>query len=155
MARAKPPTSRSVGEEPPNRAASKIPDVIVDFVFERGLFFIAIKNISEQPAYKVSVKFSQKLYGLGGAREVSALPLFRNIEFLAPQKEIATFLDSSDSYFARKQPTKVEAQISYRDAEGDKHSVSIAHDLEIYRNLAVTGRPEGVVISDSDIDEGE
>lgn len=155
MARAKPPTSKSVGQKLSQKVVSKTPDVIVDFVFERGLFFIAIKNISDQPAYKVSVKFSQKLYGLGGAREVSALPLFRNIEFLAPQKEIATFLDSSDSYFARKQPTKVEAQISYRDAAGAKHSVSIAHDLEIYRNLAVTGRPEGVVISDSDIDEGE
>ncbi|MFZ0061842.1 MAG: hypothetical protein WAL47_07365 [Pyrinomonadaceae bacterium] len=152
MARAKSPTLKLEDEKPP---PPKTPDVIVDFVFERGLFFIAVKNISEQPAYKVSVKFNEKLYGLGGTREVSALPLFRNIEFLAPQKEISTFLDSSDSYFARKQPTKVKAQISYHNAEGDKHSVSIAHDLEIYRNLALTGRPEGVVISDPDIDEGE
>lgn len=155
MPRSKSPKSKSVAECPPARVMSKTPHVIVDFVFERGLFFIAVKNISQQPAYKVSVKFSKKLYGLGGAREVSALPLFHNIEFLAPQKEIATFLDSSDSYFARRQPTKVKAQISYRDAAGDKHSLSIAHDLEIYRNLALTGRPESVVLSDADQDEGE
>jgi hypothetical protein len=119
------------------------------------LFFIAVKNISSRPAYKVSVKFSRKLYGLGGAREVSALPLFRNIEFLAPQKEIATFLDSSDSYFARKQPSKVSAQISYSDAQGDRHSVSINHDLEIYRNLALTGSPQHLVINNAAANEGE
>ena len=155
MARAKSPKPESVEQRPTTRVTSKTPQVIVDFIFERGLFFIAVKNISEQPAYKVSVKFNQKLIGLGGAREVSALPLFRNIEFLAPHKEIATFLDGSDSYFARKQPTKVEAQISYRDAGGAKQSVTIAHDLEIYRNLALAGRPEEVVISDAETAEGD
>ena len=155
MPRPKSPKSKSVEGNLTTSVASKIPQVIVDFVFERGLFFISVKNISEQPAYKVSVKFSQKLYGLGGVREVSALPLFRNIEFLAPQKEITTFLDSSDSYFARKQPVKVKAQISYHDAEGEKHSVSIDHDLEIYRNLAVVGHPESVILSDEDQNEGE
>ena len=155
MARAKSPKSKTFDEQLPTRETSKTPQVIVDFIFERGLFFIAVKNISEQPAYKVSIKFKQKLHGLGGAREVSALPLFRNIEFLAPQKEIATFLDSSDSYFARKQPTKVEAQISYHDANGDKHSVSIVHDLEIYRNLALAGQPEDLVLSDAETSEGD
>jgi hypothetical protein len=136
-------------------SAMKPPDVIVDFVFDQGLFFIAVKNISEQPAYKVSVTFNHKIYGLGGAREVTALPLFRNIEFLAPQKEITTFLDSSDSYFARKQPTKVKVQISYRGAEGENHSVEITHNLEIYRDLALAGRPRDVVITDGVSDEGD
>ena len=138
-----------------SRPTSKTPHVIVDFVFDRGMFFIAVRNISEQPAYKVSVKFNQKLFGLGGTREVSALPLFRNIEFLAPQKEIATLLDSSDSYFARKQPTTVKVQISYRDAEGEEHNVSIAHDLEIYRTLAFIGRPASLGSGAADQDEGE
>ncbi|HEU4479237.1 MAG TPA: hypothetical protein VFR80_12020 [Pyrinomonadaceae bacterium] len=151
MAQAKSSKTKSVKE----KARSKVPRVILDFVFDQGLFFIAVKNISDMPAYKVSVKFDHKIFGLGGARDVSALPLFRNIEFLAPQKEITTFLDTSDSYFARKQPTKVKAQISYTDAEGDKHSVAIAHDLEIYRDLALAGRPESLLISDAVSDEGE
>jgi hypothetical protein len=155
MPRSKSSKSKSVAENFTTRAASKTPHVIVDFVFERGLFFIAVRNISEQPAYKVSVKFNQKLFGLGGTREISALPLFRNIEFLAPQKEIATFLDSSDSYFARKQPTKVKVQITYRDADGDEHKVSIAHDLDIYRTLAFTERPAAIGLVGADQDEGE
>lgn len=151
MAQAKSSKTKSIKEKAP----SKGPQVIVDFVFDQGLFFIAVKNISDMPAYKVSVKFDHKIFGLGGAREVSALPLFRNIEFLAPQKEIATFLDTSDSYFARRQPTKVKVQISYTDAEGDKHNVAIAHDLEIYRDLALASRPESLLISDAVSDEGE
>ena len=154
MAQAKSSSSRSSKGKPPIQTETA-PQVIVDFVFDRGLFFITVKNISARPAYKVAVKFSQKIYGLGGAREVSALPLFRNIEFLAPQKEITTFLDSSDSYFARKQPTKLKLQISYLDAAGDSHRVSIVHDLEIYRNLAFSGRPESVVITDAVQNEGE
>lgn len=155
MAQAKTSRTKSVNDKSQPEAPSKAPRVIVDFVFDQGLFFIAIKNISDTPAYRVSVKFNHKILGLGGAREVSALPLFRNIEFLAPQKEIATFLDSSDSYFARKQPTKIKAQISYHDVEGEKHSVAIAHDLEIYRELAVAGRPASMVIRDAVSDEGE
>ena len=155
MAQAKSSNQKKVKDNPAPKPTAETPDVIVDFVFERGLFFIAVKNIGQRPAYKVSVKFSHKLYGLGGEREVSALPLFRNIEFLAPQKEIATFLDSSDSYFARKQPTKVKAQISYRDAGGNQHNISINHDLEIYRNLALTGSPQQVVFSNAAANEGE
>lgn len=147
--------SPAVPGKKPRKASPAAPDVIVDFVFDNGLFFISVRNISERPAYKVSVKFSSKIYGLGGAREVSALPLFRNIEFLAPRKDIMTFLDSSDSYFARKQPSKVTVQVSYRDSAGDSYRVSITHDLEIYRDLALAGRPKDFVLSDSVPDEGD
>lgn len=155
MAQAKSSKSKATTDKSPPKTVVETPRVIVDFVFDQGLFFIAVKNISEQPAYKVSVKFSHKIFGLGGAREVTALPLFRNIEFLAPHKEITTFLDSSDSYFAGKQPTKVKIQISYRDAAGDQHSVAIAHDLEIYRELAWAGGPRNVLMTDGVPDQGD
>lgn len=155
MAQEKSSKSKPVDHTTPSQKETKTPAVIVDFLFDQGLFFIAVKNISEFPAYRVSVKFNHKIHGLGGTKEVSALPLFRNIEFLAPQKEIKTFLDSSDSYFARKQPTKVKVEISYSDAEDNKHSVKIVHDLEIYRELAFAGPPRNEVITDGVPDEGE
>lgn len=155
MTQAKSPKAKTVTEKKPSQQEAQPPAVIVDFVFDQGLFFVVVKNISEQPAYKVSVKFDHKIYGLGGAKEMSALPLFRNIEFLAPQKEIRTFLDGSDSYFARKQPTKVKAVISHRDAAGNKHTVTIAHDLEIYRELVFAGPARNVVITDGVPAEGE
>jgi hypothetical protein len=73
--------------------------------------------------------------GLGGTKDISALALFRNIEFLGPQREIVTLLDSSSSYFKRKQPTKISALIAYQDLEKRRYEISIKHDLEIYRDL--------------------
>jgi hypothetical protein len=111
------------------------PYVIVDFVFDRGLLSISIKNIGSRPAFAVRVEFSQKLMGVEGTVEVSALPLFSALEFLPGGKEISTFLDSSASYFRRKQPAKVTTRISYQDARGGRLTNTIRHNLEIYREI--------------------
>src|SRR5260370_37340733 len=94
------PDTRKKKSSKPEPTESPGPGVIVDFIFDEGLFFIAISNVSDQPAYRVSVKFDCRIYGLGG-KDICALPLFRNIEFLAPHKTITTFLDSSGSYFSK------------------------------------------------------
>lgn len=134
------PTGRKRRRSELEQSESLTPDVIVDFVFDEGLFFISVGNISDQPAYKVSVTFDRKISRLDG-KNVATLPLFRNIEFLAPHKEIVMFLDSSGSYFSKKGPTKVSARISYEDAQGAKRVVTIRHDLEIYRALGFIRRP--------------
>src|SRR6266478_5140517 len=71
------------------------PDVIVDFIFEDGLLFVAVANIGSQPAQRVHVAFDPPFKGLGGTASIPELPLFRNIEFLAPSRSIRTLLDSS------------------------------------------------------------
>ena len=111
------------------------PDVIIEFLFDQGLLHVALRNIGDRPAIAISVKFDKKIFGLGGAKEISALPVFQRVEFLGPGREILVFVDQSDSYFARKQPTKISARISYSDSEEHKHVVTINHDLEIYREL--------------------
>ncbi|MBI5025186.1 MAG: hypothetical protein HZC12_00350 [Nitrospirae bacterium] len=116
--------------------------VIVDFVFDNGLFFISIKNIIDEPVFKVSIKFDKKIFGVEGSKEISALPLFQNIEFLPPQKEIMTFLDTSASYFRRGEPTKISARISYQDSKGTKYSTTIKHNLEIYKEIGYIRRLE-------------
>jgi hypothetical protein len=110
-------------------------DVIVDFVFEEGALYVAVANIGERPALKVSCRFEPGFHGLGGSVEISRLPLFRNIEYLAPHKEIRTLVDSSAAYFARKEPTKLQVTVTYRDESGTRHQTAIAHDLGIYRDL--------------------
>jgi len=119
------------------------PEVIVDFVFEDGLFFIAIKNISPGPAYDVSVTFNKKFTGVEGTKEISALPLFRNIPFLAPHKEIVAFLDTSASYFRRHQPTNIRATITYQNAAGALCKSVVRHDLTIYKEIGYIRRPIG------------
>jgi len=127
-----------------NRTIDRDPDpyVIVDFVFDRGLLSISVKNIGTRPAFAVRVEFSHKLMGVEGAVEISALPLFRLLEFLPGGKEISTFLDRSVSYFQSKQPAEITTTISYQDVQGKKFSHSIRHNLEIYRQIGYTSRAD-------------
>src|SRR5262245_51567461 len=116
----------------PTRRAIR-PEVIVDFVFDEGVLFVAVANIGERPARKVSVAFDPAFTGAGGAC-VSSLPLFRHIEFLAPRKTITTLLDSSAEYFRRGEPTQIAARISYADSGKTRYRETIRHDLGIYRD---------------------
>jgi hypothetical protein len=115
--------------------------VIVDFVFERGLLFVVVRNLGEQPALDVVTAFDKPFHGLGGRRELNALRLFKRIRFLAPGREIGTLVDSTAAYFARKEPTLLTATVSYRTPAGERRRHSITHDLAIYRDLAYP--PEG------------
>jgi hypothetical protein len=117
------------------------PEVIVDFEFERGLLFVVVRNLGDRPAVDVKVEFDKRFTGLGGSREMNRLALFTRTRFLAPRKEIRTFLDSSDAYFARKEPTLLTANVSYRTSAGEARKHTITHDLSIYRDLAYV--PEG------------
>jgi hypothetical protein len=124
--------------KPKNVVHERNPHVIVDFVFDRGQLSISISNIGTQPAYGVKVEFSHKLMGVEGTVEVSALPLFSQLEFLPGGKEITTYLDSSTSYFRSKQPTTITTQITYTDAASEEHTNTIRHNLEIYRGIGYT-----------------
>jgi hypothetical protein len=124
----------------PQAIVENTPEVIVDFVYDEGLFFISVQNISDRPAYKVQVDFEPPFKGLGGSLEASSMPLFRNIEFLAPHKTISTFLDTSTAYFKRGEPTRITARISFRDGKNRPSTLIIQHDLEIYRSIITIHR---------------
>lgn len=116
--------------------AAQPPEVTVDFSFEDGLLFVSVANTSPRAATGVRVTFEPPLRGLGGTKAMNRLALFRRLEFLAPHKEIRTLLDSSGAYFARGEPTKVTATVSFRDEAGGRHRRQILHDLSIYRDIA-------------------
>ena len=117
------------------------PQVIVDFRFEAGLLFVEVANIGEEPALNVSVRFEPGLRGLGGTCDISALPLFHQLAFLAPDRRIEAFVDTCAAYFARDEPEHIRAIVSYKDPEAQPHKAVIRHDLSIYRSLPyVVGR---------------
>ena len=118
------------------------PDVIVDFIFEEGMLFLAVHNIGAHPALQVRVTFDPPFKGLGGAIRIGELPLFRNIEFLAPSRSIRTLLDSSAAYFSRQEPERISATVSYSDRSGQKFTATMFHDLSIYRDLAFISKFE-------------
>src|SRR4051812_35263965 len=126
-------------------AAGARPEVIVEILFERGLLYIAVRNIGVRPALGTSVRFNEKLVGLGGSKDIASLAMFRNLEFLGPGRELVTLLDSSSSWFARRQPTKLALEISYKDGEGKGFTDSIRHDLEVFRDLAYIDGPAATI----------
>ena len=115
-------------------------DVILDVVFERGLLFLVLENTGDRAAHGVRVKFDERFSGVGGTKRIDRLALFRRLEFLAPWKSIEIFLDRSDAYFARGEPTRLTAAVSWRTPEGERRRSTIVHDLEIYRDLGYIER---------------
>jgi hypothetical protein len=117
-------------------------DVIVDFDVDDGLLYVSVRNIASTPVYRVSVAFDKPFSGLGGRQETSELRLFRAIEFLAPEKAIRTLVDSTSSYFERKQPARLVADVRWRGSDGRRLSHRITHDLSIYKELVYVTRKE-------------
>ena len=70
---------------------------------------------------------------VGGGLAASALPQHR---VPGAWQGIRTLVDSSAAYFARKEPTKLEIAVTYRDEDGARGQATITHDLGIYRDLA-------------------
>ena len=114
--------------------------MVLDVVFRQGLLFLVLANTGERPALAVRVKLDAPLTGVGGRKRLDRLALFRKLEFLAPRKSIEVFLDRSDAFFAREEPTRLTAAITWRTPAGERRSTSIVHDLEIYRDLGYIER---------------
>jgi hypothetical protein len=111
-------------------------DVLLDVDFDDGLLFLAVENIGGLPAHRVRVKFEPPLRGLGGRRRIERLALFKQLELLAPRKRISVFLDRAALYFARGEPTRLTATVTWRTDAGERRERVVRHDLAIYRDLA-------------------
>jgi len=109
--------------------------VILDIEFEHGLLFLVLENLGRRPAHAVRVRFAQPLRGLGGEKRIDRLRIFQRLEFLGPRRPIRIFLDRSALFFARDEPTVVEARITWRTDEGARRSRTIQHDLDAYRDF--------------------
>lgn len=123
------------------------PDVIVDFIFEEGLFYITVKNIGNKSACNITTKFSHHFNGVGGDKEISQLLMFKKIEFMPPGKEIKTFLDTSQSYFQREEPTNISTVIYFTDSTGKRFSNKINHNLDIYKEVGWITKPKSREVS--------
>lgn len=115
------------------------PDVIVDFIFDRGMLFIALVNIGKAPAYSILVEFNREIQGVEGSKLISQMPLFRRMEFMPPQKKIVAFIDSSASYFQREQPAEIETVIAFKNRRGRSFLNRIKHNLNVYRDIGYIG----------------
>ena len=109
--------------------------VVVDVVFESGVLYLELANLADRPALNVSCSFEPPLVDIQG-RDVAKLPLFRRVEFLAPQRRIRTLLDSTSGYFAREAAMRVVVSVEYERPDEERRVTQVTHDLEIFRELA-------------------
>lgn len=111
------------------------PEIILDFEFEDGTLFLSLANIGTRPAHDVRTELDPPIRGLGGRQPMSDLQIFRGILFFPAGKQIRFLLDSASAYFARKEPTRLTAHLTYTGDQGHSFDTVIQHDLEIYRSL--------------------
>jgi hypothetical protein len=117
-------------------------DVILDVELERGLFFLVLENLGDEPAHSVRVRFDEPLSGLGGERRIDRLQLFRRLEFLGPGRRVRVFLDRSALFFARDDPTAFGVRVAWRTDRGERRSREIRHDLAAYRDFPYLEVPD-------------
>jgi hypothetical protein len=117
-------------------------DVVLDVEFERGLLFLVLENVGDAPAHVVRARFDGPLNGLGGARRIDRLQLFRRLEFLGPRRRIRVFLDRSALFFAREDRTGFEVRLTWRTDDGKRSSRTIRHDLGAYRDFPYLEVPD-------------
>ena len=124
------PEAAAERRRPPREA-----DVILDVEFEDGLLFLVLENIGFRPAHSVRVRFGGPLRGLGGQKRIDRLRIFRRLELLPPGRRIRIFLDRSALFFAREEPTEIEARVAWRTDDGSSRSRIVRHDLDAYRDF--------------------
>ena len=124
------PGAAAERRRPPREA-----DVILDVEFEDGLLFLVLENFGLRPAHAVRVRFAGPLRGLGGERRIDRLRIFQKLELLPPRRRIRVFLDRSALFFAREEPTQLEARITWRNDDGERRSRTVRHDLDAYRDF--------------------
>jgi len=96
---------------------------------------MVLKNIGDEPAFKVVTKIGGKIIGPDGKKDINGLAIFRSLEFIPPGREFRILVGSAAAYFATKQPTKFTAVITYTDGEKKSYAETITHDLSIYGDL--------------------
>ena len=116
-------------------AATADDGVVVDVVFEDGVFYLELANLADRPALNVACLFDPPLVDAQG-RNVSELRLFRHMEFLGPRRRVRTLLDSVSGYFGRERVTSVAVTVEYERPGELRRATTLTHDLELYRELA-------------------
>ena len=118
---------------PPQRAKKTgDPDVVLDLVLRDGMFFFRLWNKSDQSVRDVTVAFRRKVMGLGGAVEITGLPIWSKLTFMPPGKEIAVPIERSGQFLAMDRGTPLVATVAYTDANGSRWMGSIKHDFGAY-----------------------
>jgi len=131
--RSLPPRSRVSGRG--RRPTVTSPHVIFEILFLEGMLWMVVRNIGPKPAFHIRIQFEQSFKGLEGTKRMDTLPLFKQLEFLGPDREIQTVLDRGAAYFQRNEPVRLVARASFEEETGRRYETGSIHNLEVFRDL--------------------
>ena len=111
------------------------PHVIFEILSVEGMLWMVVRNIGPKPAFRIRIQFKQSFKGLEGTKRMDTLPLFTQLEFLGPHREIQTALDRSAAYFQRNEPLRLVARASFEEDTGRRYETRSIQNLEVFRAL--------------------
>jgi hypothetical protein len=119
---------------------------VIDFDININGVWLVIKNISAAPIVTLTVNFSTPIYGVydrikpNERTTVSAFDVFTKCQYLAPGKELRTFVES-DLMFFKINPSTVSIAINCQDSEGAKYSL-LSITILTFTNKSSTLQPD-------------
>lgn len=111
------------------------PHVIFEILLVEGMLWMVVRNIGPKPAFHIRIQFEQSFKGLEGTKRMDTLPLFTQLEFLGPHREIQAALDRSAAYFQRNEPLRLVAQTGFEEDSGRRYETRSIHNLAVFRDL--------------------
>ena len=118
------------------------PHVIFEILLKEGILWMVVRNIGPKPAFFIRIQFEQSFKGLEGAKHMNTLPLFTQLDFLGPHREIQAVLDRSAAYFHRDEPLRLVARVKFEGDNGPKYETRSIHNLEVFQELGYVHTPK-------------
>lgn len=116
---------------------SRLPEVIVDFECEGDSLFIVIANVGSSSAHRISIRCDKEIRDFRG-KQMTAMEVFRRLEFMPPGRRIKLFVNSFAAYLKEKQPLRVVFIVTYFDRDQRKRTDVIRHNLAIFRGIVTS-----------------
>lgn len=111
------------------------PAVVVDLLWRDRCFYFVLVNISDRSMRNIQVSFRRKVFGMGGAVNIAALPIWTTLGIMPPGKQIEVTIDRDTVFFANNPAGPVAVSISYQDGEGVTWRAQVSHDFGSYRDF--------------------
>lgn len=134
-------TFRMVQEMKLAREEERRPYVYVDFLFDSNIIFVVVKNTGRNGAKNIKFTFSKPLIS-SKKRNISEIKLFKEgLDFLPPNKEIKTWLDTAPSFYKSGLPTSYDVEVQYIDVvSNNEYTEKFRLDLETYKGIIYLDR---------------
>ena len=116
------------------------PKVIVDFKLQDESLYLIILNSSSESEHEVVIHFDHPIMGHNGSKNLTSLPIFKNILYLAPFKAISLFIDPVDVFFYHLKQETICIETHYKDHKNCSFKESNIHNLNIYKQLPIHSR---------------